>query len=530
MLGPLEVGGLEGSRSVEGRVARVLLARLVVGPVAVSVDELADAVWGETVPATMVGTLKSHVSRLRSRLREVVGYDPIASYPGGYRLAVPASEIDAGRFEVSVNAARSGSPHEAAVLLREALSLWRGPAFGDLRYEDFAAGEAARLEQLRLIALEACLDAELRIGRGLDILAELASLVRQHPLRERLAGLHMQALHVHGRQRDALVEYDRYRSALSEESGLYPGPELAGLRDAVLAGRPIPTTTADRPAIHYAPTASGAHVGYVRRGGRPPWLVAPGCDAHISVAHLDDEPLAAQVETQLASLGGLVRLDRPGIGLSDPIEGGRPPTAKEWAEATLAVADHAGLDRFAVFGTGWSTPAALTLAATRPDRVQAVIVFNGFARFVRSPDYPIGIPPELVERFRDSVLDTSLDVMPSELDDVTLHAPSRADDAQFRSWWRRAGQQAATPAVSRAHFTLLFDADVCSLLPKISQPTLVLHRRANRYVRTAHGRYLAQYIGGSAYQEFDGADQLLFSGDPRPVLDAIRSFITASVG
>lgn len=511
-------------------MARLLLARLVVGPGVVSVDELADVVWGESVPATLAGTLKSHVSRLRSRLRHAVGYDPIASYPGGYRLVVSPSEIDAGRFESSVTTARSLPSREAADVLRQALSLWRGPAFGDLRYEGFAAGEAARLEELRLVALEACLDADLRTGLRPDTLAELASLVRQHPLRERLAWLNMQALHLEGRQRDALLEYDRYRSALIEESGLEPEAELTALRNTILGGQPSPSPIVNRPAIHYARTASGVHIGYVRRGSAPPWLIAPGCDAHISVVHLDEDPLAAEVEDELASPGGLIRLDRPGIGLSEPIEVGRAPTSAEWAEATLAVADHAGLDRFTVFGTGWSTPAALSLAAARPDRVEAVIVFNGFARFVRSPDYSIGIPPELVERFRDSVLDTSLDVMPSDLDDVMLHAPSRVNDAQFRSWWRRAGQQSATPAVSRAHFALLFEADVCVLLSQISQPTLVLHRRANRYVRTAHGRYIAEHIGGATYQEFDGADQLLPSGDPYPVLDAIRSFVRSKVG
>jgi pimeloyl-ACP methyl ester carboxylesterase len=190
---------------------------------------------------------------------------------------------------------------------------------------------------------------------------------------------------------------------------------VTALRDAILAGGPTPAV--EPPRISYAPTPGGAHVGYLRRGVGPPWLLAMGCDAHISVAHLDEEPVTAAVERRLAGSVGLIRLDRPGIGLSDPFPENRGPTGEEWAQAALAVADHAGLDRFVVLGTGWSTPAAIALAATHPERVQGLIVFNGFARFTRAPDYPIGIPPELVERFRRSVLDTSQETMPTELDD-----------------------------------------------------------------------------------------------------------------
>jgi DNA-binding SARP family transcriptional activator len=205
VLGPVVVMGPGGYAVVAGRAARVLIARMVVGPAVVSVDELADALWGETVPASVAVTVRSHLSRLRTMLREAAGYDPIAAYPGGYRLTVPAADIDAGRFEAAVAEARALPAIEAAPALREALSLWRGPAFGDLRYEQFAAGEAARLEEVRLIAVAARFEAELRSGRVRDTIAELASLTEQHPLRQDLIGLHMRALHHTGRQRDALA-------------------------------------------------------------------------------------------------------------------------------------------------------------------------------------------------------------------------------------------------------------------------------------------------------------------------------------
>lgn len=523
VLGPLLVREPDGARPIGGRVPRLLLARLVVGPSVVSIDELADAAWGDDQPASLETTLTSHVSRLRTTLRAVVGYDPISSHPGGYRLTIPAEDVDAGRFEHAVLTARSQPAAAAARLLREALALWRGSAFGDLRYEGFAAGEAARLEELRLVAIEDRVDADLRLGRHRDLVAEMAALVTQHPLRERLTALEMRALHADGRHRDALRAYDRLRSALVEESGLEPGPVITALRDAILAGNHL--ATPEQATVRYARTTGGAHVGYVQRGEGPPWLLGMGCDAHVSVAHLGDEPVVAAAEVRLAAVAGIVRIDRPGIGLSDPAPGGTAPNLDEWGDAALAVADHAGIGRFTVFGTGWSTPPALALAAARPDRVERVVVFNGFARFVRGDDYPIGIPAELVERFRRAVLDTSQETMPPELDDVVLHAPSLATNQRFRAWWRRAGQQGASPATSHAHFTLLFDADVRHLLPAITQPTLVLQRRENRYVRVDHGRYLAEHIPVATYVELSGADQLLAAGDTTPVLDAIDAFL-----
>lgn len=518
VLGPIELAG----RAVHGRVPRVVLARLIVGPGAVSVDELAEAAWGDAPPASVRSTLKSHVSRLRTALRAAVGYDPIASHPGGYRLTVADVDLDVRVFEAAVLRARGQSSNDKAATLREALLLWRGPAFDELRYEDFAAGESARLEELRLLAIEDRIEADLALGRHREALADLLALVDEHPLRERLVVACMRALHADGRQRDALRVFDRFRTELGEASGLDPGPGTTELRDRILAGADLDDR---RPELRYARMATGQHVGYVRRGAGPPWLLSLGGDAHVSAAHLTDDPVVDRAERQLSAITGLLRMDRPGIGLSDPTTTGRAPTMREWGEAAIAVADHAGVDQFIAFGSGWSAPPSLTLAVERPDRVCAVVILNGFARFVRADDHPIGIPESLVERFRDAVLDTGADAMPADLDDVLLHAPSLADDPQFRAWWRRAGQQGASPAVSRAHFDLLFEVDVRHLLHLVRQPTLIIQRRDNRYVRADHGRDLARRIATSTYVELDGADQLLAAGDPQPVIAAIDDFV-----
>ena len=129
-------------------------------------------------------------------------------------------------------------PARAAELLRTALALWRGPALGDFAYERFAQDSAARLEELRLAAVEERIEADLRLGRHVELVAELEGLVREHPLRERLRAQHMLALYRSGRQADALESFRDARRALADELGLEPGRELRELEQAILTQAP----------------------------------------------------------------------------------------------------------------------------------------------------------------------------------------------------------------------------------------------------------------------------------------------------
>ena len=177
-----------------------------------------------------------------------------SSSRGGYALAVDAERIDALRFERLVDEGRAAladdDPARAAELLRSALALWRGPALGDLAYERFAQDEVARLEELRLAAVEERIEADLRLGRHVELVAELEGLVREHPLRERLRAQHMLALYRSGRQADALESFRDARRSLVDELGLEPGRELRELEQAILAQDPAldpPRGRAPRP-------------------------------------------------------------------------------------------------------------------------------------------------------------------------------------------------------------------------------------------------------------------------------------------
>ena len=158
----------------------------------------------------------------------------------------------------------AGAPAVAAQRLEEALALWRGPALADLRYEEFAQAQIARLEDLRASALEDRITAELQLGRHKLLVGELEQLVAEHPYRERLAAALMTALYRSGRQADALQVYRRTRRLLVEELGIEPGRELKEVERAVLAQdaglelAPAATSAQPDPA---SPQGRGAFVG-----------------------------------------------------------------------------------------------------------------------------------------------------------------------------------------------------------------------------------------------------------------------------
>ena len=182
--------------------------------------------------------LRVQVSRLRKALADGNGEPRLQARPPGYLLRVEHGELDLHAFEQRLAAGRQaladGDPARAAVLLREAESLWRGRPLADLEFEPFARLEVQRLEALRMQVVEDRIDAELALGRHAAVCPELEQLVTEHPLRERLRGQLMLALYRSGRQADALETYRAGRSLLVEELALEPGPQLRELELAML--------------------------------------------------------------------------------------------------------------------------------------------------------------------------------------------------------------------------------------------------------------------------------------------------------
>jgi predicted ATPase/DNA-binding SARP family transcriptional activator len=215
---------------------RRLLAALVIGAgKTCSRDALFDALWGERPPASAWKVLQVYVSHLRRALPPPAR---IVTRGLGYALEVHADSIDAARFERLLSEGRealnAGNPRLAFSLLGKALGLWRGPAYADVAYDDFARPEVERLEELRHVAIEERIEAGLALGRHEEVLGEVTSLANAHPLRERLQGQAMLALYRCGRQSDALDVYAAHRRQLLDELGLEPGAELRELQRHIL--------------------------------------------------------------------------------------------------------------------------------------------------------------------------------------------------------------------------------------------------------------------------------------------------------
>jgi predicted ATPase/DNA-binding SARP family transcriptional activator len=238
ILGPLEARR-DGALVHVGAVKeRALLAILLLRPnQVVSRDRLVEQLWGDDRPETAGHALEVYVSKLR----RVLGREVVATQAGGYALVVEPDAVDAVLFERLVERGRTELARDAAAAadtFREALALWRGPAFADVEYEEFAQSEIARLDEIRLSALEQRLEADLRLGRHAELTAELEGLTAEHPLRERLRGHLMLALYRSGRQADALAVYRDARETLLEELGLEPSGELRELQAAILRQDP----------------------------------------------------------------------------------------------------------------------------------------------------------------------------------------------------------------------------------------------------------------------------------------------------
>ena len=244
----------EHGRSLElgGAKQRSLLAILLLhSNQVVSTDRLIDELWGAAPPATVAKSLQVLVSKLRKHL----GEGRLATLAPGYLLRVDPTELDLALFERLVGEARGADPENAARKLRQALALWRGPALADLSYQSFAQPEIARLEELRLAAVDQRIEADLAVGRHAELVGELESLVVQHPLRERLRCQLMLALYRSARQAEALDAFRAARRELSEGLGLQPSEELKQLETAILRQDPALDVPAQAPAAALATQA-----------------------------------------------------------------------------------------------------------------------------------------------------------------------------------------------------------------------------------------------------------------------------------
>jgi DNA-binding SARP family transcriptional activator len=242
ILGPLEA--LDGGHRLtiaSGRERALLTLLLIHANAVVPTDRILDEIWGEASPESGAKTVAFHVSRLRDALcpgrRKGDGCAALRTESGGYRLQVEPDAVDAQRFESLASEGRAQlrtDPAAARELLAAALSLWRGEALTDVRYEPFAQPEIQRLEELRLRTVEDRFEADLALGDDGAAIGDIEGQLASCPLRERLRGQLMTALYRAGRQAEALRVYEEGRRLLAEELGIEPSPDLEGLQLQIL--------------------------------------------------------------------------------------------------------------------------------------------------------------------------------------------------------------------------------------------------------------------------------------------------------
>jgi DNA-binding SARP family transcriptional activator len=244
LLGPLRIMNGEALVRVTAAKQRSLLAALAVraGDV-VSVDSLAEAIWDSVPPASWQITLRNYIKRLRNTLGADAG-SRLLTDPPGYVLQANRSEIDLLAFEelarAGLAAASAGSWLQASVKLSAAATLWRGTPFADVPSRNIRDEHVPYLEELRLAALEARIDAEIRLSQfaAADAIPELRRLAARYPARERLRGLLMLALYRTGRQADALAVFREARKFSVDELGVEPGYDIKDLHQRILAADP----------------------------------------------------------------------------------------------------------------------------------------------------------------------------------------------------------------------------------------------------------------------------------------------------
>jgi class 3 adenylate cyclase/pimeloyl-ACP methyl ester carboxylesterase len=276
---------------------------------------------------------------------------------------------------------------------------------------------------------------------------------------------------------------------------------------------------ASTPETQYA-LSGGNHIAYqVADRGERDILYVPRTTTPIDL--LWDVPIAARGLRRLTTCGRLIMCDRRGWGASDSIVIGRLPAMQAWMDDIGAVLDAAGSEQATLVASSEASLPLMLFAATNPDRTTGLILINAFARFLRTPETPFGIPPESADRYVE--LYRSISGRGALVDYL---APTRSSEPAFRRWSSRCQRLGAGPGSAAAIYALFMRTDLSGVLPSIRVPTLVLHREGDQHVRHGHGQFLADRIPGAKLVTLPGADDEWFSGDIEPLFDEIEQFVT----
>jgi pimeloyl-ACP methyl ester carboxylesterase/DNA-binding CsgD family transcriptional regulator len=276
------------------------------------------------------------------------------------------------------------------------------------------------------------------------------------------------------------------------------------------------------PNVAYARSENGASIAYSVVGGAPTTVVfVPGVISQLEVAW--DEPMYRRFMAELAARYRIVVFDRRDTGLSDRV--GAAVSLGDLTTDLRAVLDATATERAVIIGFSMGSLAAIQFAVEHPDRVLALIVIAGFARWMRARDQPFGLTRsdfEAMVRSLEEGWGTGVSLPGS--------CPSMMADRRFRDWGARVERHSCPPGTVRSVFGLAGACDVRPILGDVRAPTLVLHRAGDKVIDIAHGRHLAESIPGAVLRELKGDDHVFFVGDQRAETDEMVRFLAEAVG
>jgi class 3 adenylate cyclase len=273
--------------------------------------------------------------------------------------------------------------------------------------------------------------------------------------------------------------------------------------------------------IAYQVFGEGGRVPPPQSGGAPLDIVlVNGFITHIELVW--EHPPAARFLEALGSFARVINFDRRGSGLSDPVA--EAPTLEQRMEDVRAVMDAAGSERAALLGISEGAPMSILLAATHPERVQALVLSGGMARTTWAEDYPIGTPAEaLLESGLEFILPNWGDGSAAE-----VAAPSQADNPDTIAFFGRMERMTASPGMMQSLAQMFLDIDVRDVVPTVHVPTLILHRRHDMLVNVRHGRWLAEHMPNARLVELPGRDHTPWYEDTESTFSEVKEFLTGT--
>ena len=244
-------------------------------------------------------------------------------------------------------------------------------------------------------------------------------------------------------------------------------------------------------------------------------------EARVPVDLMWDDPLMARGLRRLSSLGRLIAMDLRGWGASSQENIHGLPALQAWMDDVGVVMDEVGSREATIFATAETALPAMLFGATHPERTQALVLYAPYARYLRGPGYPFGMPEDAAKRYVAAYRDTTGrgTLMP-------FLAPSRADDDSFRRWWARAERMGGPPSTVAHIYEMFMRSDVTGVLSSIRVPTLLLRRRGDAHVRDGHARFISDHVDGAQLVELEGHDHVWFSGDVDAVFYQVVRFLT----